>query len=525
MVAFLTMLKSDATHNYQSMLQPFSVGDLLLPVTLIGLRQKNFERFHMSDPLATAAQEWFKKGNEAMGRQNWDFAVECFSNAVKMKPDALLFRQTRHLSCRKLHGDNGTGAKMAGMKLMGVRGKIKKARGKKDWATLDQQAEEGLAVNPWDGQLFADLGEACAEQDRGEIAAYAYRKAVESDKTNIAFNRGLGHVLHERGEYKDARNCFKRIYEADPTDGDARSMMGRIDADSVMDRGGYEKAGSTQDVKVEKPTNAYEEDRQARRGGKGRNESVAPGESEEMDMRAAIRKDPENVNHYMKLANFLRTDRQLPQAVEQLDKALELSKNDTSILEEKEDVELEIMRERSGEAAERARKNPDKERLKEKSDGLKTELMTREVEVLASRIDRHPNDMKMRFELADRYRKIKQYPKAIPLFQQASADTRLKEDALVMLGECFVRAGKADLGRRQFIKALETLSAKDKPDFFKQAHYWLGRLYEKAGKNEESENHYTEILSVDYDFRDVLKRLEEIQGGDEFGDIVDDDED
>ena len=131
MVAFLTMLKSDATHNYQSMLQPFSVGDLLLPVTLIGLRQKNFERFHMSDPLATAAQEWFKKGNEAMGRQNWDFAVECFSNAVKMKPDALLFRQTRHLSCRKLHGDNGTGAKMAGMKLMGVRGKIKKARGKK----------------------------------------------------------------------------------------------------------------------------------------------------------------------------------------------------------------------------------------------------------------------------------------------------------------------------------------------------------------------------------------------------------
>ncbi|MCP4513118.1 MAG: tetratricopeptide repeat protein, partial [Fuerstiella sp.] len=197
----------------------------------------------------------------------------------------------------------------------------------------------------------------------------------------------------------------------------------------------------------------------------------------------------------------------------------------SSILEEKEDVELEIMRERSGEAAERARKNPEKERLKEKSDGMKKELMTREVEVLASRIDRHPNDMKMRFELADRYRKIKQYPKAIPLFQQASADSRMKEDSLVMLGECFVRAGKADLGRRQFIKALETLNAKDKPDFFKQAHYWLGRLYEKTGKNEDAENHYTEILSVDYDFRDVLKRLEEIQGGDEFGDIVDDDED
>ncbi|MCP4783146.1 MAG: tetratricopeptide repeat protein [Fuerstiella sp.] len=480
----------------------------------------------MSDPLGGAAQEWYKKGSEAMGRQNWDFAVECFSNAVKMKPDVVLFRQTKHGCCRKHYGDNGTGAKMAGMKLMGIRGKIKKARGKQEWTEMDQHAEDGLSINPWDAQLFADLGEACAGADRGEIAAYAYRKAVELDKTNIVFNRGLGHILHERGEYKDARNCFKRIYEADPTDGDARSMMGRIDADSVMDRGGYEKAGSTQDVKADKtPTNAYEEDRRARGGGKGKNESVAPGESEEMDMRAAIRKDPENINHYMKLANFLRADRQLPQAMEQLDKALELSKNDASILEEKEDVELEIMRERSGEAAERSRKNPDKERLKEKSDTLKAELVTREVEVLASRIDRHPNDMKMRMELADRYRKTKQYAKAIPLFQQASADTRLKEDSLVLLGECFVRAGKADLGRRQFMKALETLNAKDKPEFFKQAHYWLGRLYEKASKNEEAENHYTEILSVDYDFRDVLKRLEEIQGGDEFGDIVDDDED
>ena len=460
-----------------------------------------------------------------MGRQEWEFAVECFSNAIKMKPDVVLFRQTKHLCCRKQYDGNGTGAKMAGMKLMGVRGKIKKARGKKDWATLDQHAEDGLSVNPWDGQLFADLGEASAERGHGEIAAYAWQKAVESDKANAAFNRGLGHILHERGEYKEARNCFKRIYEADPTDGEARSMMGRIDADSVMDRGGYDKAGSTQDVKAEKPTNAYEADRQARRGGKGKNESVAPGESEEMDMRAAIRKDPENINHYMKLAHFLRTDHQLPQAIEILEKALELSKNDASIREEKEDVELEIMRERYGEAAERARKNPEKERLKEKSDTLKDELMTREVEVLASRIERHPNDMKMRFELADRYRKTKQYPKAIPLFQQASADSRMKEDSLVMLGECFVRARKADLGRRQFIKALETLNAKDKPDFFKLAHYWLGILYEKADKHEEAENHYTEILSVDYDYRDVLKRLEEIQGGDEFGDIVDDDDD
>jgi len=278
-----------------------------------------------ADPLGSAAQEWFRKGTDAMNRQNWDFAIECFTNAVKMKPDAVLFRQTKHLCCRKMYGDNGTGAKMAGMKLMGTRSKIKKARAKEDWATLDELAEEGIPVNPWDAQLFADLGEASAQLDRGEIAKYAFGKAVEIDRQNIDFLKRLGHVLHERGEYKEARACFKKIYELDPSNSDARSMMGRIDADMVMDRGNYDKAKSTQDVEVEKEaTNAYEEDRRARRG-RAQNQSVAPGESVEMDLRAAIRKDPKNVAQYLKLADFLRGERQLAQSMEILDQALEVS--------------------------------------------------------------------------------------------------------------------------------------------------------------------------------------------------------
>lgn len=477
----------------------------------------------MSEALESAAQDWYKKGTEAMNRQNWDFAVECFGNSVKMKPDNVLFRQTKHGCCRKMYGDNGSGAKMAGMKLMGIRGKVKKARGKEDWQTMALLAEEGLNVNPWDAQLYADLGEATWRLDWGEIAKYALMRAVELDRANVPFNRLLGQVLFERGDYKEARACYKRIYEADPTDGDARSMMGRIDAEAVMDRGGYEKAENTQDVKADKPTNAYEEDRRARRGGKGPNEAVAPGESEEMDLRARIRKDPDNVAHYLKLADYLREQRQLPQAIEELDKALEVGGKDTSILEQREDVEIEILREKAADALERYRKNPDRERLKEKASNLSKELTTREIEVLAVRVDNHPNDMRMKFRLAELYRKTKQYKLAIPLYQQAVADTRMKEQALVALGECFVRTGKMDLGRRQFDKALETLTHNDQPDAFKNAHYYLARIYEKAEKNEEAENHYNEILGVDYEYRDVQKRLEDIQGDESFEDFDDGD--
>ena len=473
------------------------------------------------DPLANAAQDWFKKGTDAMNRQTWDFAVECFSNSVKMKPDVVLYRQTKHGCCRKLYGDNGSGARMAGMKLMGVRGKLKKASMGKDWKTVDTLAEEGLLVNPWDAQLFAGIGQASLELERGEIAAYAFRKAVELDGNNVDFLRSLGQILLSRGEYKDARRCFERIYKIDSTDGNARSMLSQIDAESVMDRGGYDKAQNTQDVKAEKPaTNAYEEDRRARKG--GQKESVAPGESEEMDLRAAVRKDPQNVSYLQKLADVLRASRQLAESIEMLDKALELVPNNTGLMEIREDVEMEMMRDRLSDAADRFRKHPNRENLKKKYESLKQEVVTREIEILAQRVQNHPNDMKMRFELADRYRKTKQYSVAIPHLQQTVADSRLKEDALVCLGECFIRSGKVDLGRRQFEKALETLTSSDKPDAFKKAHYYLGLLYEKANKSEEAQNHFNEILSVDYEYRDVLKRLEDLQGGDEFTEFDED---
>ena len=101
------------------------------------------------------------------------------------------------------------------------------------------------------------------------------------------------------------------------------------------------------------------------------------------------------------------------------------------------------------------------------------------------------------------------------------ADPRLKVDALVLLGECFAKEGKLDLARRQFEKALEGLSSQDNESAFKSAHYWLGRIYEKAGKAEQAEHHYGEILAVDYDYKDVLKRLEGLQGDTGSGSISD----
>ena len=480
----------------------------------------------MSDPLENAARDWFKKGSEALKKENWDFAAECFFNSIKMQPDNKVFRQTRHGSLEKMYDNNGTGGRMASMRLMTVRGKIKKSKMQKNWKAVDLAAEEGLGINPWDAQLYAELGESAVQQENMDVAQYAWGKAVKYDRANIAYNRALGKVLRECGEYMAARDCFKRIYEADPKDAEARAMMSKLDAESVMDRGGYERAESTRDVKTEKeaPRNAYEEDRKARKG--QQSQADAPGESIETDLRHAIRKDADNINHYLRLADYYRKERNLPSALELYNQALEKDDGNTDILELKEDVELDLLRDKLADASELARKNPEKKRPAEKVAALKKQLIVRELEIFEPRIERHPQNMKMRFELADRYRRTKQYKRAIPLYQQAVADIRLSHDALVWLGECFVRNNQLKLAQRQFVKALDALNAGDHPDPFKRAHYWLGRIAEKARSNDEAETHYTEILSVDYSYLDVQRRLEELQGAsgtfDDGEDLTDD---
>ena len=468
------------------------------------------------------AQDWYRKGTEAMSHKNWDYAIECFTNCIRLMPENLVYRQNKHGCIRKKYNDNGSGAAMAGMRLMGVRGRIKKCRLQKDWKSVEAAAEEGLLVNPWDAGLLFDLGEACEQQNNKDVAKYGFEKAVEQEKNNVDYNRRLGNLLFERRDYKAARACFERIYKQIPTDGDARAMMSRIDAESVIDRGGYENADNTRDVKVEQPAapkNAYEEDRKARKG--VAKPADAPGESAEADLVHAIRKDPQNVNLYLKLADLYKSSREFAKAQENLTKALELSKNDPDVLEELQQVQLLLLKNDLHEAEERARKNPTKERLAEKAKTMREELLQKEIEFFTHGVANKPSDLGKKFELAQRFFTIKQYTKAIPLLQQAVANPTLKVDVLVLLGECFTRDGKLDLARRQFEKALEGLNCTDRPDAFKTAHYWLGRIYEKANKKEQAEHHYGEILANDYEYRDVLKRLSDLQGGDEEGSIGD----
>ena len=467
-----------------------------------------------TDKNKIAADCW-RKGTEAMTRENWDYAIDMFGKSVILVPDNLMYRQTLRGCERKKYKENGTGAKMASVKLMGIKGRIKKARLKKDWAAVDKAAEEGLMVNPWDAQLNSDQAEACEHLGYPDAALFGFQNAATFDRKTKYYTRSFAVALEKRGDYLNAIKCWEHVAKLDPDDVEARGKIGELSTKSVIEKGGYEGAKDTKDVKSGGGS-AYDAYRPS--GGRKGAAADGPGMDAQKDLERAIRKEPENQNHHIALAEHYRSERRFDEALDSYRTALELSGGDQNVRQEMEDIELLAIRANLDLAKEQLKANPEDADARQNAGALAGELVQREIEVYTARVERYPKDSKLKFELAQRLVRVRKVPQAIPFLQQAASDQRLEVDVLLMLGECFVSEKKNELGLRQFKKVLPKLDAHDRPDIFKKAHYMVGRIYESLGKSTEAEEHFNEVLAIDYEYKDVLQRLEKLESDEGDGD-------
>ena len=462
------------------------------------------------DKKKIAAASW-QRASQSLAKQDWDFAIEMLAQCVTLVPDNLMYRQTLRGTEQKKYNNNKTGARFAGTKLMGVRSKITLAKRGKNWEQVDLEAERGLQVNPWDAGLNADVGESCRERGFDDVAVFAYTLAIQSEPENKDHRRKLAEILEERGEYDGARAQWQQIAKLDPNDHEARRKENSLMTMKVIDRNNMETATSTRDMRPQQPpSNAYDAYRPGAAGSQA--EMAAPGEDPETDLKHAIRKAPENKDLYLKLADLYRKADRLEEAMAQIQKALELSGGDQNIREQLEDVELIRMRKAVDAAAEKSRAVPEDEALKAKATVLRTELYKRDVQVKQARSDRYPKNLALKYELAQLYMKFKKWETAIPLLQAATADNRQEVDARILLGECFLNDNKKPLATRQFESAVKLVNPQDQQDQFLKCHYVLGRLAEDKGDTDTATNHYSEVLSLDYGYRDARTRLERLQG-------------
>ena len=435
------------------------------------------------------AEHWFDKGMKAFQASNFDYAIECLSKAIHVCPDHLEYRKQMHRSSRRKHKRNGGLSKVDSIKLAAIRSRILTAEVKQDWKTIYLLAEDGIAINPWEGPLFAHIAKSATQLDKFEIAKYAWTSAIKLEKQNASYYRAFGALCQAHGEFDLARSCFGQLRGIDPTGRIADELIKSVEVASLLNRG-YANAQTAGEMQI------------------GKQPPVArPTDSDDEadDDPATIA--AKRLQSFVQLGEQLVQDGKLASAIDAYNNALQLAPANVRLRHRMEDVELAFLRQRALQAQDAARNDPSNERKRGFATQRLTELTSRELAVLSLRVEECPHDLRQAFRLADLYRRCNQLDLAAPLFEAASNDPQLCAEALVGLGECWIKQdGKAEHGRIQLEKVLRLITPETKPNSYKLAHYWLGRLYEARSRFTEADQHYGHVMQLDGRFRDTAER-------------------
>jgi tetratricopeptide (TPR) repeat protein len=133
-----------------------------------------------------------------------------------------------------------------------------------------------------------------------------------------------------------------------------------------------------------------------------------------------------------------------------------------------------------------------------------------ELEVYTERSREYPTDMSMRYELGRRLYRLDQIEGAIGAFQMALRDPKHKIVSLNMLGKCFFNRKMHQEAAAQFRAAI-TAHEFQGDDMWKELRYNLGLTYEAMKQLEKAIGCYSEIVMLDFQYRDAAKRLQELR--------------
>ena len=273
-----------------------------------------------------------------------------------------------------------------------------------------------------------------------------------------------------------------------------------------MDRGGYDEAKSTQEVR----RNAYDDYRPATE--KYVPDTVAgPGVSLEQDLRRAIRKAPTEKGNYIKLGEHFQKQKDFDKASEVLKEALDATGGDVNIREFYEDNDLMNLRQQIEQAKSIA---ADDEAGQKRIASLKRELLLREIEVYSSRTERYPKDARFKHELGKRVHADEGLQQGDPPAPAGDRRPAAGPGRAGAPGKCFLAEKQPKLARSNLERACEKLNPHDEPETYCEAHYILARLCEESGDRDDAEHHYSVVLSVNYAYKDARERYEKLQGGD-----------
>ncbi len=448
------------------------------------------------------ARDAYERGLDALDKNSLDQAIDYFIKAITAEPAFFKARQVLRATQLKKAKGGGAISKLFGS--MSGTPALAKAMAslKKEPAKAMEAAERAIASNPYNLQAAKLLSSAAEAMDLPLTAIFAYETVRDNQPDNIDILLQLGRLYQANNRADKAREYYERAIQLAPTNTEAFRGLKDATANAAMKQGKWETADSYRDM-----IHDVQEARSLEQAGRIYKDEEVVREQMTVVFKKT-QEEPDNMGYWKELGKLAVSVNEFDYAIQCFEHAFNMTQGGDMVLEriigetrvQKLNFNLRIKEDE-------LKAQPENTALRDEIETLKTERDRVTLEECESRARRYPNDLDIKFELAQLYFKSKQIDKAIPEFQQASNNPKNRMACNNWLGKCYRDKGMFDMAIERFKRAVEQMPVMD--GLKKETVYNLGQLFEQLNKKSDAIDQYKQIYDADVNYRDIAKKIEE----------------
>ncbi len=444
------------------------------------------------------------RAREAVRKKNYDYAVELFLQHLGAYPnDVDVRRELRGCEVRRWKDSGGTSApasSAAVAKGWGSLIKVGFSRLRKNHDAVIMECENALKDQPRNTSRLYNLGNAARQAGHLETAIYTLEDILTIDKNHKDALRALAQIHREQGDLDKSSEYYERLLKQVPNDKEVqdaiRDNAAQAGSRRIQERTkggdfrGMIKDGDKQ-AALEKQSQRVRTKEQAHEMIELINEQIA--------------ENPEDIKLYRQRAEMQVKAKDTEAAKATYEEALAI-KDMPELRNALGDLTITDFDNRLADLQKQAKSDP---KSKEKYKALQAEKLEFCAEEYRRRVTAQPTELGLRYMLGKTLFQCGRFDDAISELQKATQDPRRRVQSRKYLGHCFYRREMYDLAKKELERARKEIGD-DTDENAKECSYLLGVIGEKQGDRDEAKRHFERILEHDYNYRDVVKRLERL---------------
>ncbi len=448
------------------------------------------------------AQVFFERGRTVAGTGNYDYGIEMFMSGLALDPDAVdAHQELREISLKR---------KASGGKSLGMLEAMRLKRASKDDKANMLNAERLMAYDPGNTDNMVSVLQNAYRAGYYDTVMWVgpilQRANADSSRPDINKFITLKDTYRALQMWKFASDAAHLALRMRPNDMDLQADVKNFAALETMGKGKYGEKGSFRD-------SVKDMNKQYQLMNQDKNVTAMDVMTQLIKgAEAEYNAEPNDPGKLSKYVDALEKTEQ-PEFEQRAVELLQAFYDKTKQFRFRQRIgKIQLKQWSRAEKAKRAALagNPTDPELRKEYIDFKKEQAQFELAELQEWAENYPTDMSIRYEVGKRMYELEMYSEAIPVFQTARNDPKLRFDAGIQLSRSFMAAGFVD-------EADETLGVliKDYPikgdAKAKEMYYYRGIALEQRAMRDEALKHFSQVAQWDFNYKDVQARIKKLR--------------